>query len=75
MLFSCLVDADYTISSEHDLKKPSTFAPQKWLDNLYEYKKQIQKKSEAAVGVNDIRNQIFRECGGGSRKKTVAFLH
>lgn len=73
MLFSCLVDADYTISSEHDLKKPSTFAPQKWLDNLYEYKKQIQKKSEAAVGVNDIRNQIFRECGEAAEKNSGIF--
>ena len=43
MLFSCLVDADYTISSEKELQKPLGFEAEQCLKALYKYREKLKK--------------------------------
>lgn len=69
MLFSCLVDADYSVSAWEDDKTyfDSTKSPEldasAGLDALYAYCDGIRRKSKANSGVNMIRNQVFEVCG------------
>lgn len=69
ILFSCLVDADYSISaSDKDpdyLKKNSGQAlnAENALNTLYEYCEQLRLNSKAESGLNQIRNQVFDVCG------------
>ena len=69
MLFSCLVDADYSVSAWED--DPSYFdafeAPEldaaECLDRLYAFCENIRKNSKADGKVNRIRDRIFEVCG------------
>ena len=69
MLFSCLVDADYSVSAWEDDKTyfESTQSPEldaaAGLDALYSHCNEIRKKSKANASVNLIRNQVFEVCG------------
>ena len=69
MLFSCLVDADYSISASDDkpdyLKQSSG---EKWnardaLGRLDAYLAEIRKGSTADPGLNALRNQVYEACG------------
>ena len=71
MLFSVLVDADYTATESHMLRRSQTYelrepAPalssEKMFSALMEYRNAIKKKSTSADDVNDIRNQLFDDC-------------
>lgn len=96
MLFSCLVDADYSVSAWED--DPDYFqnsaAPsldaEECLKRLYAFCDGIRSNSSADAGVNQIRDQVFRQCGecgehapGGlftltaptGTGKTLALLH
>lgn len=68
MLFSCLVDADYSVSAsdEHPAYLSETeqkdFAPDFLLEQLLIYQKNIKKKSKADGMLNQLRQQLFEQC-------------
>lgn len=69
MLFSCLVDADYSVSASDD--EPDYFQQSSGekldakgaLDRLEAYLAEIRKGSTAAPGLNALRNQVYEACG------------
>lgn len=69
MLFSCLVDADYSVSAMDDdpayLEKStgSALDADLALQKLLDYQSQIQQNSSSAEAVNEIRNAVFDRCG------------
>lgn len=69
MLFSCLVDADYTASALNDDStyldhaEDSCFDPQALLEKLYAYRDQIRQTSTADETLNMYRDQVFEQCG------------
>ena len=68
MLFSSLVDADYSASAEHFdidyLKKASIeeFSPAHILNRLQDFRNHIIKSSNSNDELNEIRNQVFDCC-------------
>ena len=70
MLFSCLVDADYSVSAadeEPDYRahtEHTEFCPSALLDTLYRHCASIKGGSTASGGVNSIRDALFQHCGG-----------
>lgn len=95
MLFSCLVDADYSASAMDEnpqyLKETekSPLDAQKTLERLYEYLKCLRCASNAAAGVDKLRQELFERCGAMGEEasglytltaptgtgKTLAMLH
>lgn len=69
MLFSCLVDADYTASainddeSYADRAEDDRFDPQALLDKLHTYREDIRKRSTADESLNEYRDIVFEQCG------------
>ena len=69
MLFSCLVDADYTASALNDDSayldhaEDSRFDPQMLLEKLYAYCSSIRQASTADKTLNRYRDQVFEQCG------------
>ena len=69
LLFSCLVDADYTASATNDDStyldhaENSCFDPQALLEKLYAYCSSIRQTSTAAKALNRYRDQVFEQCG------------
>lgn len=69
MLFSCLVDADYSASAMDDdpsyLEKSTGPAlnPDLALRRLLDYQGQIRRASASAPEVNEIRDRVFTSCG------------
>lgn len=69
MLFSCLVDADYSVSAweedENYFKKSvdDSFDAEKNLESLYEYRNNIIRNSDSDESLNKIRNDLFDICG------------
>ena len=69
MLFSCLVDADYTASAINDdsayleYAEDSSFDPQRLLEKLYDYRDGIRQESTADKSLNMYRDQVFDRCG------------
>lgn len=69
MLFSCLVDADYSVSASDDDPDYLTKNADAPLDAvsamaaLDAYRKQIQKKSTADRELNQIRDKVYADCG------------
>ena len=74
MLFSCLVDADYTTSAMNDDSayldhaKDDDFAPQTLLEKLYAYRNDIKQHSTADQALNSYRDQVFEQCGKMGRE-------
>ena len=69
MLFSCLVDADYSVSASDDdpvylerNRMPPLDADQ-MLQNLENHLAQLRRDSTANTELNVIRNQVYKECG------------
>lgn len=89
MLFSCLVDADYTVSSEKELQKPLSLNADLWLEALREYRKKLKKNAKGSSVVNELRDLLFERCGEVAKTgeglftltaptgtgKTLALLH
>lgn len=73
MLFSCLVDADYTVSSEKELQEPLPFEADLWLNALYEYREKLQENSKGSFTVNELRNLLFERCGEAAKVKEGLF--
>ena len=69
MLFSCLVDADYSVSARDDdphyLERTTNddFDPESALAELYAYQRTVRLASGADSGVNRIRDALFTRCG------------
>lgn len=64
MVFSCLVDADYTASA--DMEDPGESAPlnaDALLERLYAYCDNTRRRSTAAPEVNRLRDSVFERCG------------
>ena len=73
MLFSCLVEADYTISSEKKLQEPLEFKADQCLKALYEYRKELKKNAKGSSAVNELRDLLFVRCGEAARLKEGLF--
>lgn len=69
MLFSCLVDADYSVSALDELPdylektELIEFRAEEMYIRLLEYKQSLGKKSTADSVLNSLRNQLFEQCG------------
>ena len=69
MLFSCLVDADYTASALNDdgtylaHAEDSFFDPALLLEKLYAYRDDIKRNSKSDQTLNAYRDQVFDRCG------------
>lgn len=69
MLFSCLVDADYSVSaSDTDpqyLQKTERlqFKAGLWLEELLAYQRKLHEQSMSEPSLNQIRNELFERCG------------
>ena len=89
MLFSCLVDADYTVSSHSPPEEGAVLDVSAGLENLYDYCKTLRAKSGADPVLNQFRNELFERCGQAGKQdgglftltaptgtgKTLALLH
>lgn len=73
MIFSCLVDADYTISSEKELQEPLEFKAKQCLKALYEYREELKKNVKGSSTVNSLRDLLFERCGEAARLKEGLF--
>ena len=68
MLFSCLVDADYSASAsffEEDYLDKVTgeeLKPKELLDNLLNYRNNLILKNSKKSLMNDLRNRVFEDC-------------
>ena len=63
MLFSCLVDADYTASSGRSADEGAAPDPKALLSRLYDHMDELRKGSESDRALNRIRDEVFRRCG------------
>lgn len=69
MLFSCLVDADHSVSAYEEDEtyferaEDNTFDAEKYLASLYEYMETVKSNSDSDKELNEIRNNLFEVCG------------
>ncbi len=69
MLFSCLVDADHSVSAYEEDEtyferaEHNTFDAEKHLSSLYDYMKIIRSNSDSDKELFKIRNDLFEACG------------
>ena len=69
MIFSCLVDADYSISASDNNKnylkesECTAFQPELLCERLYCYMKRLRQHSDADNALNRMRDQVFEQCG------------
>lgn len=69
MLFSCLVDADYSASAQNDdgnyLEKSekTEFSADALLETLYQYRENIRRASNSDRQLNRLRDEVFERCG------------
>lgn len=89
MLFSCLVDADYTASSETPLPPGEVLEPERLLCTLADHMEKLRANSRSDKALNAIRDEVFRRCGDAGELppglftltaptgvgKTMALLH
>ena len=69
MLFSCLVDADYTASAANEddtyaeRAEDRCFESRALLEKLYAFRDDIRRNSTADPTLNAYRDQVFEQCG------------
>lgn len=63
MLFSCLVDADYTVSAGQDAAESAPLPAQQLLKVLDGHMAALRAGSRADRGLNRLRDEVFRLCG------------
>lgn len=63
MLFSCLVDADYTASAGRNAAESAPLPAQQLLQVLDRHMAALRAGSRADQGVNRLRDEVFRLCG------------
>ena len=89
MLLSCLVDADYTVSSGHIGSEGENLEPERRLCGLYDHMRALRESSGSDKALNSMRDEVFRQCGDAGEMppglftltaptgigKTMALLH
>ena len=90
LLFSCLVDADYSASSGILERDAHLLHPEFLLKRLEAYRQQIQAESKSDPELNQLRTQVYARCGSAGEQnlpgiftltaptgtgKTLALLH
>lgn len=79
MLFSCLVDADYSVSAEDENEayleqsEQGDISPAEALDNLDHHLAEIQKQSGADTELNRLRDAVFAACGAAGKLEPGVF--
>lgn len=79
MLFSCLVDADYSVSASDERpdyfeETEMNFDPAAVLQELYAYQASLGRGSSAKEEVNRLRQELFQRCGeAGDRAENGLF--
>lgn len=82
MLFSCLVDADYTASAAEEYSdtldaEPPALDAEAALQRLYAYQKEIQVKASQQENqnheVNALRSAVFSQCGDAGEMEPGLF--
>lgn len=77
MLFSCLVDADYTVSalddSPQDLSPAAVMDADEALRRLEEHRAAIRQGSTAAASLNSLRDQVYEACGEAAARPMGLF--
>ena len=63
MLFSCMVDADYTASSGRSADDGAALEPGALLSRLYDHMDELRKGSGSDKALNRIRDEVFQRCG------------
>jgi CRISPR-associated helicase Cas3/CRISPR-associated endonuclease Cas3-HD len=67
MLFSCLVDADYTVSARDEdptyAQDEQSLELRKLLETLENYRQALRESSQADTNVNVIRDAVYDQCG------------
>ena len=68
MLFSCLVDADYSVSALEGRtaeleEEQSAFDPQQVLEALYRYQESLAAGTASQSEINRLRTALFWRCG------------
>lgn len=69
MLFSCLVDADYSVSAFEANDRyffeaeKDTFDAKRYLSSLYSVRESIKQNSAADPMLNRLRDDVFEQCG------------
>lgn len=79
MLFSCLVDADYSASAQNDddtyleNAENAEFDADALLDALYQYRETIRSNSDADRQLNQYRDEVFERCGEAGKETEGLF--
>ena len=79
MLFSCLVDADYSTSAADEdetyisFSEITDFNPNVVLEKLNRYRDAIKAGSKADTGLNAIRDQVYEQCGNAGEQPEGLF--
>ncbi len=78
MLFSCLVDADYSVSAEEDMsREPEKLDVEAALQRLYQHRRAIQEEARRSgkqnAQVNSIRDAVFTQCGDAGERSEGLF--
>ena len=69
MLFSCLVDADYSTSAQEAnedyfvANRLAPFEPEQWLARLNDFRNKIRTSSDSNPELNIIRDSLYEQCG------------
>lgn len=77
MLFSCLVDADYTVSAQddspQDLSSDAVMDVDEALRRLEAHRAAIRQASTAAASLNCLRDQVYEACGEAAARPMGLF--
>lgn len=73
MLFSCLVDADYTVSADTPPQTGGALNAAELLQRLYEHMANLRRQSSANQALNRLRDQVFRQCGAAGELSPGVF--
>ena len=73
MLFSCLVDADYTVSSQKEFRGETSLHAGQLLQTLNTYMDRLRAGSQADGELNRIRDRVFERCGEAGEQKPGIF--
>ncbi len=73
MLLSCLVDADYTVSSGKIEESDTVLEPDLLLQKLYLHMDKLRKASKSNRELNRLRDDVFRQCGDAGNMEPGIF--
>jgi len=79
MIFSSLVDGDYSDSASHfdekyiDKSEGIPLDTEILLNNLFKYRDEIKRESSSASNINNLREQVFNDCILAAQKPSGLF--